>query len=222
MDVVATDFSEARERMVDGQVRPNRVSDPRVLEAMRTIPRERFLPPRLAPFAYIDEDVALGRGRVLMEPLAFARLAQLAQTRRGAHTLVVGAGTGYGAAVLAACGAAVTALEEDAALIDIARPGLAAWAPSVALVVGPLARGWPAGAPWDLVFIQGATPRIPATLGEQLRPETGRLVGVIAGGGQPGTAIQGERTPCGLTVRPMFDCATPVLPQLVAKPEFVF
>jgi protein-L-isoaspartate(D-aspartate) O-methyltransferase len=222
MDVSATDFSEARERMVDGQLRPNRVSDPRLLQAMRTLPRERFLPPRLASFAYIDEDVALGNGRVLMEPLAFARLAQLAQIRRGTRTLVVGAGTGYGAAVLAACGAAVTALEDEAALIDIARPAFAACAPSVALAVGPLPRGWRAGAPWDVVFVEGAAPRIPEALAEQLRPKAGRLVGVLAGGGRPGAAILGERTPAGLTIRPMFDCATPLLPQLVAKPEFVF
>lgn len=222
MDVFGTDFSDARERMVDGQIRPNRVSDPRVLEAMRAIPRERFLPPGLAPFAYIDEDVALGNGRVLMEPLAIARLVQLAQIRRGARTLVVGAGTGYGAALLAACGAAVTALEEDAALVEIARPALAASAPSVVLVIGPLAQGWPAGAPWDLLFIEGAAPSIPPALGEQVRPDAGRLVGVLAGGGRPGTAVFGERTAAGLTLRPMFDCATPALPQLVAKPEFVF
>ncbi|MBV9756785.1 MAG: protein-L-isoaspartate O-methyltransferase [Alphaproteobacteria bacterium] len=222
MDVSASDFAEARERMVDGQIRPNRVSDPRVLQAMREIPRERFLPPRLAPFAYIDDHVALGNGRVLMEPLAFARLAQLAQIRPGMRTLVVGAGTGYGAAVLVACGAAVTALEQDTALLDIARPALAACAASVALVAGTLASGWPAGAPWDLVFIEGAVPGVPAALGEQLRPDSGRLVGVLAGGGRPGNAILGERTAAGLTIRPMFDCATPVLPQLVPKSEFVF
>ena len=222
MDASATDFSEARERMVDGQIRPNRVSDPRVLQAMRTIPREHFLPPRLASLAYIDAEVELGNGRVLMAPLAIARLVQLANIRRGARTLVVGAGTGYGAALLAACGAAVTALEEDAALLDIARPALSACAPSVAVVVGPLAQGWPAGAPWHLVFIEGAAPSIPAAIAGQLHPESGRLVGVLAGGGRPGSAVLGERSSAGFAVRPMFDCATPLLPQLVAKPEFVF
>jgi protein-L-isoaspartate(D-aspartate) O-methyltransferase len=222
MDVTAADFTDARNRMVDAQIRPNRVADPRVLKAMREIPRERFLPPHLAALAYIDEDVSLGIGRVLMEPLAIARLVQLAGVRQGEKTLVVGAGTGYGAALLASCGAAVTALEEEARLRDIARPALQAYAPSVTPVAGSLAEGWPAGAPWDLVFIEGAAPAIPAAVGRQVRVETGHLVGVLVGGGRTGTAVLGERTPAGLTIRPMFDCATPVLPQLMPRPGFVF
>lgn len=222
MDVSATDRTDARLRMVDGQIRPNGVRDPRLLRAMREIPRERFLPPHLAPIAYIDEDIDLGGGRVLMEPLAMARLVQLAAVRVGEKTLVIGAGTGYGAALLAACGAAVTALEEDGRLRDVARPALAAYAPSVTLVAGPLAEGCGDGAPWDLVLIEGAAPAIPRPIAEQVRPETGRLVGVLAGRGRPGTAVLGERTSAGLTIRPMFDCATPVLPSFMPKPGFVF
>jgi len=222
MDVLAADFSAARHFMVDGQIRPNRVSDPRLLKAMREIPRERFLPPHLAPLAYIDADVDLGDGRVLMEPLAIARLAQLAAVREGEKALVVGAGTGYGAALLAACGASVTALEEDARLCDIARPALAAYAASVRLVAGRLAEGWAEGAPWDVVLIQGAAPAVPAALAEQVRPASGRLVGVLAGRGRTGSAVLGERTAAGLTLRPVFDCATAVLPPLLARAGFVF
>jgi protein-L-isoaspartate(D-aspartate) O-methyltransferase len=222
MDVSATDYTDARQRMVDGQIRPNGIRDPRLLRAMRDIPRERFLPPYLAPIAYIDEDIALGSGRVLMEPLVIARLVQFAAVRPGERTLVVGAGTGYGAALLAACGATVTALEEDASLRDIARPALAAYASSVVLVAGPLAEGWRDGAPWELVLIEGAVPAVPGLIAEQVRPETGRLVGVLAGGGRTGMAVLGERISAGLTFRPIFDCATPVLPSLMAKPGFVF
>ncbi len=222
MDVSAIDYSDARNHMVDGQLRPNRVSDPRVLQAMRDLPRERFLPPRFAPLAYVDEDVDLGNGRVLMEPLVIARLVQLARIRAGETTLVIGAGTGYGAALLAACGAAVTALEQDAALCDMARVALAAFAPSVALVAGPLAAGWPAGGPWDVILIDGAVPEIPDAIVAQLRPEAGRLVGVLAGRGRTGAAVIGERTEAGLRLRPAFDCATPALPQFMPKPKFVF
>jgi len=222
MDVTAADSSEARNRMVDAQIRPNRVADPRLLTAMRKIPRERFLPPHLAPLAYIDEDLDLGNGRVLMEPLVIARLVQLAAVRPREQTLVVGAGTGYGAALLAASGAVVTALEEDARLVDIARPALRAFAPSVTLVAGPLVDGWAAGAPWDLVFIQGAATAVPEAIARQVRAETGRLVGVLGGGGRAGTAVLGERTEAGLTLRPMFDCATPALPQLRPRPGFDF
>lgn len=222
MDVSATDHTEARQRMVDAQIRPNGIRDPRLLRAMREIPRERFLPPHLAPIAYIDEDIDLRRGHVLMEPLVMARLIQLAAIRSGEKTLVIGAGTGYGAALLAACGAAVTAVEEDGSLRDIARPALAAYAPSVKLVAGPLAEGWGDGAPWDLVLIEGAAPAVPKLIAEQVRPEIGRLVGVLSGSGRTGMAVLGERTSAGLTIRPMFDCATPVLPSLMPKPGFVF
>ena len=82
-------FAEARNRMVDSQVRPNRVIDPRITGAMRRLPRERFLPPGLASLAYADEDVPLGNGRVLMQPMAIARLVQLAAPMRGEQALVV-------------------------------------------------------------------------------------------------------------------------------------
>ena len=215
------DFIEARNRMVDSQLRPNKVFDRRILAAMRQIPRERFLPPALAPFAYVDEDVSLGGGRVLIEPLVLARLVQLAVVSAGERALVVGAGTGYGAALLAACGARVTALEEDTALVALARSGLAELAPSVSLVSGPLSAGWPPGAPYDVILIEGAVPAIPPAVGEQLRREAGRLVTVLTGD-RVGQAVLAEATPAGLRTQSMFDCATPAIPSLVPTPGFVF
>src|SRR6476619_4897977 len=114
MDHAAKAFADARNHMVDRQIRPTKVTDPRIIAAMRRLPRERFLPPRLASLAYADEDVPLGEGRVLIEPAVIARLVQLAAIATGERALVVAAGTGYGAALLAACGARVTALEDSA------------------------------------------------------------------------------------------------------------
>ena len=82
MDRAALAFADARSRMVDSQVRPNKVTDPRIIAAMRQLPRERFLPAGLATLAYADEDVPLGGGRVLMEPMVIARLVQLAAVER--------------------------------------------------------------------------------------------------------------------------------------------
>ena len=103
-------FADARRNMVDSQIRPNRVTDPRILAAMRRLPRESFLPSAVRALAYADEDVPLGNGRFMMEPMVLARLLQAAALIDQERVLVVGAGTGYGAAVIAACGCKVTAL----------------------------------------------------------------------------------------------------------------
>jgi protein-L-isoaspartate(D-aspartate) O-methyltransferase len=224
MNQLQLDYTAARNFMVDGQVRPNKVTDPRVLDAMRTLPRERFVPAALAELAYIDEDLPLGGGRALMEPMVLARLVQLAQARIGQKALVIASGTGYGAAVLAACGCTVTALEEDEALLAIARPVLAEFAPAVKLVQGKIGAGLPQGAPWDIIMIDGAVHELPSGLAAQVAA-SGRLVGVLAttGGGR---AILAE--PAGtadaprLKLREMFDCNTPTLPSLRPAPAFVF
>jgi protein-L-isoaspartate(D-aspartate) O-methyltransferase len=214
-------FAEARACMVDSQVRPNKVNDPRIIAAMRQLPRERFLPPHLASLAYVDEDVPLGEGRVLVEPAVIARLVQLTAITAGERALVVASGTGYGAALLATCGARVTALEEAASLQAIARGVLAELAPSVSLVAGPLAAGWPSGAPYDVILIEGAVHEIPKAIGAQLHQETGRLVAVCAGSGVC-QAVLAEATAAGLRLAPMFDCAVPPIPSLLPSPGFVF
>lgn len=216
------DFAEARNNMVDSQVRPNKVNDPRIITAMRQLPRERFVPPAQASLAYVDEDVPLGNGRVLIEPMVMARLLQLTAIDAGERALVVAAGTGYGAAVLAACGARVVALEDAAPLLAIARETLAEFAPSVSLVSGPLVFGWPPGAPYDVILIEGAVRSIPSAIGEQLHRENGRLVAIRADGSGTGQAVLAEVTAAGLRTQPMFDCATPPIPSLLPIPGFVF
>jgi len=223
------DYASARDHMVDGQVRPNKVIDPRIIRAMRSIPRERFVPPHLASLAYVDEDVPLDRGRALMEPMVIARLVQLARVREGDRVLVVGAGPGYGAALLAACGGQVTALEEDDTLLAIARRTLPEFAPGAALVAGPLASGLAAGAPWDVILIEGAVRAVPAAIALQLNPIGGRLVtvltpGNVALGGQGVLAEPGQHSAPSATLRaaPVFDCATPLLPPLLPVASFQF
>jgi protein-L-isoaspartate(D-aspartate) O-methyltransferase len=222
MATPAEHYADARNCMVDSQIRPNRVTDPRILSAMRRLPRERFLPAHVSSLAYADEDVPLGNGRFMLEPMVLARLLQAASLRDNERVLVVGAGTGYDAAVLAACGCRVTALEEDSALLDIARAVLPVEAPGVSLVSGPLADGWSANGPYDLILIEGAVAVIPPALAAQTHRETGRILAAIHQEGRITQAVIAEATTAGISVSPLFDCATPPIPSLRKAPVFAF
>lgn len=218
-----TDYAEARNMMVDSQVRPNKVTDPRIIAAMRALPRERFVPTEKAPLAYADEDVSLGGGRVLMEPMLIARLLQTAGIQAGDRVLMVAAGCGYSACVAASCGAVIVALESEDDLAAQAHVLLAEFAPDVKLVVGPLVEGCAAHAPYDLVVIDGAYDELPPALVAQLRNPGGRLVGVRTGPGRIGQAVLGEVVgTSGLRTQAVFDAATPVLPELRRAAAFVF
>ncbi len=221
-DDVAGGYASARAHMVDGQIRPNRVSDRRLLDVLRSMPREQFLPEALRPLAYIDDNLPLGAGRVLMEPLILARLLQLGRARPGERVLVVGAGVGYGAAVLAGCGASVVGLEESPTLLAVARAACAILAPGLTLVQGRLAAGHPDGGPYGLIVIEGAVRAIPPALATQLAQPDGRLVGVLTEEGRVPQAVIAEATPAGLVARFAFDASTPLLPSLLPAPAFTF
>ena len=222
MATQAEHFADARNHMVDSQIRPNRVADPRILTAMRRLPRERFLPANAQSLAYADEDVPLGNGRYMMEPMVLAKLLQAAALSGNERVLVVAAGTGYGAAVLAACGCRVTALEEDPALLSIAGVVLSVEAPGVTLVSGPLASGWPSQAPYDLILIEGAVAAIPPAVAAQLHQESGRLLTAIRSDGGITRAVQAEATGRGVSLCALFDCGTPEIPSLKTAPVFAF
>jgi protein-L-isoaspartate(D-aspartate) O-methyltransferase len=227
MDRPVLSYAGARNMMVDGQVRPNKIIDPRILDAMRRIPREQFLPASAAPIAYADQNVKLPGGRVLVQPMVIARLVQMLAIREGDRALVIGAGAGYGAALVAASGAHTTALEEDPGLLALARTALAGSAPEVSLVSGGLIDGWPAGAPWDVILIEGGVEFVPPAIAGQLRSPGGRLTTVLVGHDGLGRAVLGE--PAGaagdsqmLSMQPAFDCATPLLPRFSRAVGFVF
>ncbi len=204
--------------MVDCQVRPNHVSDIRVSGAMRRLPREAFAP--LGAMAYADADIALGGGRYLFNPMLTARLAQAALGHRPKHALVIGAGAGYLAAILGDAGVAVVALEEETRLDTGA---LKTYGRNIEAVTGPLAAGWPAGGPYDVIVIEGAVPAIPALLADQLTP-LGRIVAVLADDGKDGIgrAVLAEPAGSGFAARTLFDCTARLLPQFRPAPSFSF
>jgi protein-L-isoaspartate(D-aspartate) O-methyltransferase len=215
------DATTARRLMVDGQIRTADVTEAALLDALLTVPREQFLPPALAPLAYLDADIPLGKGRALLRPMVLAKLIQAAPISAGARILDVGCATGYSAAILARLGAFVVALEEDADLAAAATAALAAvGAINAQVVVGPLVAGWRAGAPYDGILLNGAAEVVPQVLGDQLKPG-GWLIGV--GGRPPACKGMVYRVTEGCLIgRPIFDAAATSLPGFRAPPSFVF
>jgi protein-L-isoaspartate(D-aspartate) O-methyltransferase len=216
------DFAAARSHMIESQLRANRVIDDRVLAAFGAIRRELFVPEPLRAVAYIDEDLPIGRGRYVMEPMAAARLIQAAAIARTETVLVVGAGTGYEAAVLSILGRKVVALEEDPELARFARAALVDHAiASVEAVEGELRKGYRTRAPYDGILFGGAVAETPGEIAEQLG-EGGRLLAVERPGGGIGRAVVIKRTGGALARRVIFDAATPLLPSFSPSPGFVF
>lgn len=162
-------FEQMRRAMVASQLRTTGVNDPRVIAAMSAVPRERFVPSERAALAYADALVPLGNGRELNPPMALGRMLTEAQLRGDERALVIGAATGYSAAVLARLAGSVIALEEDPALAGFARDALAG--SGVDLVEAPLAQGHRAGAPYDFVLIDGAVEEVPQAIVDQVADE---------------------------------------------------
>ena len=215
------DTVTARRMMVDGQIRTADVTDLDLIGAMLAVPRERFAPPAVAGQAYIDGDLPIGDGRALLKPMVLAKLLQALQVRSGSHVLDVGCGTGYSSAVLARLAGSVVALEEDEDLARHAEQALAATTDGhVVLAVGPLTKGWPQAAPYDLILLNGAIEILPDALGRQLKPD-GRLACVF--GCAPATKAMIFRQIEGhLVGRPIFDAGAALLPGFAALPAFVF
>ena len=155
-------FEPMRRAMVASQLRTTGVNDPRVIAVMGEVARERFVPAERAALAYADATVPLAHGRALNPPMALGRLLTEAKLLGHERALVIAAGTGYAAAVLARLVGSVVALEEDAALVATARETLAGT--GATLVEGPLAAGWAAGGPYDFILIDGAVDDVPPAI----------------------------------------------------------
>lgn len=218
------DFADARRKMVDGQLRTTDVTDHAVLKAMGEVPREAFVPASLAALAYIDDDLPVGGSgatRFLMRPAIFGKLVQLAEIDPTDVVLVVGGASGYEAAVIARLAGSVVALEEDAELAKAASDRLSRLGvETAAVVVGPLAAGWPAEAPYDVILIAGAVESGLEPFGEQLR-DGGRMV-VVEGLGGSAAARLYTRTGGAVSGRFAFNAAARPLAAFERPKAFVF
>ena len=219
-------FAIARQKMVDGQVRTSDVTDIRILDAMLALPREDFVPESKRALAYLDLDLDVTEGgavkRFLVKPVLTAKLLQAAELKDSDNVLIVGAATGYAAALAAKLVAKVTAIESDAALCAKARDVLGKLGLDGIVTCGTAeaAAGDPSGAPYDAILLNGATEIMPQTLCGQLK-DGGRLLGVLAMT-QPSRATIVTRSHGDFGHRTLFDAAAPILPGLERVPAFVF
>jgi protein-L-isoaspartate(D-aspartate) O-methyltransferase len=219
------DHATARQNMVDGQIKPNRVTDLALMDAMREIPRELFVPAWARGVAYVDEDLRIGDDRWLMEPLVFARLVDAAEVQPSDRVLDIGCGTGYSTAVLARLADTVVAVEPDRELGRGAGETLTQLGiHNAAVVEGHGPDGFVREAPFDVIVLEGAIADVPDGLAGQLA-EGGRLVAVMAPALErpgPGHGTLFLKVGGKLSRRFLFEAGTPVLPGFEPTPAFSF
>ncbi|MGD9980958.1 MAG: protein-L-isoaspartate O-methyltransferase [Hyphomonadaceae bacterium] len=215
------DFARARDFMVESQVRTADVTDTRIIHAMRTLPRERFVPAAKRTIAYGDLEVEVAPGRVLMRPRDLAKLIQSLAPHAGERALEIAGATGYGAAVLAACCSEVITLDPDADLSFTANATLESCGVTNAKAVSTaVVDGWQDDAPYDVILLNGAAEIVPETWLAQLSP--GGRLGVIVRQGAAGAARIYTRSEDATAYRSMFDAAPPVAPGLTRPKVFTF
>ena len=213
------DLSIARENMVENQIRPNDVTDLRIQKAMRSIPRELFLPKSVRSLAYSEERVEIAPGRRVMEPRILAKLIQAADVKATDLVLLVGASTGYMAAILSYLAAAVVALEEDLSLAESAAANFAHLGiDTVAVMTGPVIEGHAPQAPYDVIIVDGGIEEVPAALTDQLAAG-GRLIAVVVED-RVGAARRFERSGDAFSSRYLFDATVPILPGFEKREVF--
>jgi len=223
------DYATARRNMIEGQVRANRVTDRLVIDAMATIPRELFVPKHMRGIAYVDEDLDVGDGRVLIEPMVLARMIQEAAVDEADVALEIGCATGYASAVLSRLASTVVAVDSDRELLARTSAVMAELGiDNVAVMEAELTRGCPEQGPYDVIFVNGAVARLPQTILDQLA-DGGRLVAVIEES-RPGIGTQVSQGVATLVTRrgdafghrALFDANVGRLPGFAEPPRFVF
>ena len=174
-----TEFTLLRERMVAEQIEPRGVTDARVLQAMRAVPRERFVDPDYADHAYEDRPLPIAEGQTISQPFIVALMAQAAQIRPTDRVLEIGSGSGYGAAVLSFLAARVWSIERHPKLARMAGSRIAELGrANVTVLRADGTNGWPPAAPFDAIVVTAGGPVVPEPLKQQLSPG-GRLINPV-------------------------------------------
>jgi protein-L-isoaspartate(D-aspartate) O-methyltransferase len=213
------DFSTMRAAMVASQLRTNAVSDPRVVAAMETVARERFVPADRAALAYVDVPIPFSPTRKLNAPLVTGRLLVESHLKLGQKVLLIGAATGYAAALVAELAGSVVAVEVDPALVATAKL-LHASDDRICIVEGPLAEGCAASSPYDVIIIDGAVDYVPESLWQQLRDGGILACGLVDHGVTRLTV--GRRAGASGSLVPFVDVEAAILPGFALSRGFSF
>ena len=219
------DFAQARKNMVDCQIHTNGVVHAGLLEAFETVPRELFVPEELKGIAYFDEEIALGKGRVLLEPLVLSKMLEAANPKENDVVLDIGGATGYSAAILSPNVSTVIALDSNEDYLMAAEKN---WkevdACNIVPVQGKPKDGAADKGPYDLIVMHGAVPAIPDNIVSQLA-EGGRLLCIVKKPGDKigqAVLVQAALGENGFSSYTLFECGADYLEGFAPKPAFSF
>lgn len=220
--IATTEYSAARYNMVESQLRPNKVTDQRLVDAFLAVPRDQFVPSALRGVAYVDKAIAVGNGRYLLEPMVLGRMLQEARITASDLVLDVGTATGYSAAIIGSVAATVVAVESDVALAAQADQAMQTLGvDNAAVVQGDLAAGWAKQGPYNVIVIEGAVAAVPQALLDQLA-EGGRLVTVLLPESGVSVARLYQKIEGQISSRTLFDASASLLPGMEPKAGFSF
>lgn len=216
-----TDFATRRRMMVDTQVRPSDVTKFPIIDALLDVPRERYVPDAMREAAYVGENLALGGGRVVLEPRTFAKMLDALNLDPADMILDIGCGLGYSTAVLAHLCDTVIAVEDDPEMAESAQERLSAEDVDNAVVINAaLNEGAAKHAPYDAIVIEGAVETVPDAILDQLK-EGGRIAVIFAEGALGAVRI-GHKIDGVVNWRFAFNAGAPVLAGFAKAADFAF
>ncbi|MGO4917075.1 protein-L-isoaspartate O-methyltransferase family protein [Pseudogemmobacter sp. W21_MBD1_M6] len=215
-----TDYQNRRTVMVDTQVRPSDVTKFPIIEAMLAVPREAYVPAAKREAAYVGENIALGRNRVLLEPRTLAKMLDALDIQPDELVLDLGCAYGYSTAVIARLAQAVVAVEEDEGMAADAQQTLSENAvDNAAVMQGAMTAGNAKNGPYDVIVVQGAVEQVPQALLDQLKD--GGRIGCIFMEGALGICRIGYKIDGNVTWRFAFNASAPVVPGFERERAFV-
>ena len=216
-------FEQSRRNMVDGQIKTNKVIDPRIVDAFMGTPRERFVPEYLMGVCYIDEDLDLGAGRYLLEPMVLARMLQEAQIKPTDVVLDVGCASGYSTAIAARLCQTIIGLDSEEPFLSGSAERLNALGINNAVFLpGDVQVGAPSEGPYDVILFQGALAAVPEHYFDQLA-DGGRLLAVLRQDTcKPGQVVVYTKLQSTISSAPHFDAHAPYLMGFEPKERFAF